>query len=201
MTRAVTPGPQRRSRGGALLLLSVLLIGSAALRLAITAGPAISRGIAEHAGETMDTPEATDIVRGTDPDFQHLLEIFQEREAALRSREALVEDRMKALDVADAAIERKMAALLAAEEALSETVAMADGAAEKDLARLTTLYEKMKPKDAAVLFEEMDPRFAAGFLGRMNPEAAAGIMAGLSPPVAYTVSVVLAGRNANVPTE
>jgi flagellar motility protein MotE (MotC chaperone) len=35
----------------------------------------------------------------------------------------------------------------------------------------------------------------------MRPDAAAGIMAGLQPQTAYTISVVLAGRNAKVPTE
>ena len=108
---------------------------------------------------------------------------------------------MRALEIADAAIEAKLAALVAAEERLSTTLAMAEGASEGDLAQLTSLYEKMKPKDAAALFEELDPQFAAGFLSRMRPEIAAGVMAGLSPKAAYTISVVLAGRNAMVPKE
>ncbi|MEZ5673973.1 MAG: hypothetical protein R3D81_01625 [Thalassovita sp.] len=80
-------------------------------------------------------------------------------------------------------------------------MAVADQAAERDIGTLVAVYENMKPKDAAPLFEEMDPNFAAGFLSRMKPEAAAGIMAGLSPNVAYTISVVLAGRNAEAPKE
>ena len=59
----------------------------------------------------------------------------------------------------------------------------------------------MKPKSAAALFEEMNATFAAGFLARMRPEAAAGIMASLSPGAAHRFSVVLAGRNADVPTD
>ena len=89
----------------------------------------------------------------------------------------------------------------AAEAKLASTLALADNAAENDLARMTSVYENMKPKEAAALFEEMSPDFAAGFLGRMRPDAAAAIMAGLSAPTAYTVSVVLAGRNASAPTE
>ena len=58
-----------------------------------------------------------------------------------------------------------------------------------------------KPKDAAALFETMDPSFAAGFLSRMPADAAAGVLAGLSPEAAYTISVVMAGRNANAPQE
>ena len=33
---------------------------------------------------------------------------------------------------------------------------MADQAAEKDIARMTTVYENMKPADAAKIFERMD---------------------------------------------
>ena len=54
---------------------------------------------------------------------------------------------------------------------------------------------------AAALFQLMEPSFAAGFLGRMRADAAAAILAGLEPDLAYSISVVLAGRNANVPRE
>ena len=91
--------------------------------------------------------------------------------------------------------------MIAAEEALAATIAMADEAAATDLDQLTNVYENMKPKEAAALFEEMPPEFAAGFLGMMRPDAAALIMTQLEPEVAYSFSVVLAGRNANVPTE
>ena len=71
----------------------------------------------------------------------------------------------------------------------------------KDVAQLTAVYAAMKPKEAAAVFEEMDPAFAAGFLGRMKPDAAAQIVAGLSPGKAYSISVILAGRNVGTPTE
>ena len=45
----------------------------------------------------------------------------------------------------------------------------------------------------------MEPDFAAGFLGRMRPDAAAAVMAGLTPETAYSISVILAGRNATAP--
>ena len=82
------------------------------------------------------------------------------------------------------------------EDELKATLALADGAAEADIERLTAVYQAMKPKDAAALFETMAPEFAAGFLGRMPPEAAAAILSGMSPEAAYGVSVIVAGRNA-----
>ena len=59
----------------------------------------------------------------------------------------------------------------------------------------------MNAKEASVLFEAMAPEFAAGFLGRMRADAAAAVMAGLEPETAYAISVLLAGRNAAVPSD
>jgi flagellar motility protein MotE (MotC chaperone) len=47
----------------------------------------------------------------------------------------------------------------------------------------------------------MAPDFAAGFIGRMQPAAAAAILAGMEAEQAYAISVLLAARNARVPTE
>lgn len=193
-----------RSRSSALFMLSFLLIGSALVRLGMEAGPAIAREVSNIQNEK-DAPEhAGQMSKEGMPssaELQAMLAAFREREAALEAREAEIEDRMKALGIADEAIDRKLAALELAEEELRTTLALADGATEADVDRLTTVYEQMKPKESSALFEEMDPNFAAGFLARMRPEAAAGIMAGLSPEAAYTISVVMAGRNSGVPKE
>ena len=86
-----------------------------------------------------------------------------------------------------------------AEQKLAATVAIADQAADKDVTRLVSVYEAMKPKDAARLFAEMDPEFAAGFLAKMRPEAAGAVLAGLDPAKAYAITAHLAGRNALAP--
>jgi len=130
-----------------------------------------------------------------------MLTAFSEREERIASREVALKDRMHALQIADEAVTRKLTELSEAEEQLRATIALAETAAEDDLDRLTRVYENMKPKQAAALFEEMDPNFAAGFLARMRPESAAAVMAGLSPEAAHLFSVVLAGRNADVPRE
>jgi len=135
------------------------------------------------------------------PELADLLAAFKAREAALDEREANLEEKAATLEIANEEINRQMAALEAAEKSLKTTLAVADGAAEADVAKLTAVYETMKPEQAAALFSQMDPQFAAGFLGRMRPESAAAIMAGLEPNTAYTMSVILAGRNARAPKE
>lgn len=183
------------------MLIAGLLLGSAVLRVGIGAGQAVAT---ENPSATIEVPETVEAVEGDTekPDKEQLsamLQSFQNREERLAEREKQIDMRMKALSVADEQIERRLSSLQEAEDSLRELLALANTAAEDDLVRLTAVYENMKPKQAAPLFEEMEPAFAAGFLGRMRPDAAAGIMAGLSPQVAYSISVILAGRNADVP--
>lgn len=182
----------RRGRG-ALHVIACLLIASAVVRVAAQAGPARADG-------GLDPSDAA-VADGPSVETDALLAAFQAREARLVTRETQLRDRMQALRVAELEIEEKLQALRTAEESLSATISMADSASEMDLAQLTTVYENMKPKDAAALFEEMTPGFAAGFLGMMRPDAAAQIMTELMPETAYSFSVVLAGRNANAPTQ
>ncbi|KIC38783.1 hypothetical protein RA27_19755 [Ruegeria sp. ANG-R] len=190
--------PDRRARGGVLTVISLLMIGSAIIRVGLEAGPALARG----AEPAMAAPaDARGKTAADAADLQLLLTELLRREDELNRRENTIVDRERALDIAGQAIDSRLAMLQEAEETLRDTVAIAESAAENDLTQLTDVYESMKPKDAAALFETMDPVFAAGFLSRMPPDAAANVMAGLSPEVAYTISVVMAGRNANAPQE
>lgn len=191
--------PQRSGRSpiSSLVLISVLFLGSAALRMATQAGPAIAREVAGEAEPELAQPQER--AAPDKAELQRLLDLFRKRESALALRERELNDRKKALELSEVALDQKMAALKQAEESLRATLSQADGAAKQDIARLINVYENMKPKNSAKLFEEMDPEFAAGFLARMRPDAAAGIMAGLDPTTAYSISVVLAGRNAGVP--
>jgi len=190
----------RRAGRGALFVVAGLLFGSAMLRMGHDAGQAFARADGEIETVGLDSPpDIFQASQGTG--MQELLDAFQKREERIHKQENAIKDRMQILKLADQEIERKLAKLVQAEEDLRATIALADTAAEGDIARLTKVYENMKPKQAAALFEEMNAQFAAGFLGRMRPEAAAGIMAGLSPEAAHSFSVVLAGRNAEVPIE
>lgn len=124
-----------------------------------------------------------------------------EREASLNALEQTLMDREQVLRVAKIRIEDQLNVLEDAEKRLSNTLAIADNAAEKDLERLTSVYENMKPKQAAQIFETMEVSFAAGFLARMRPDAAAGILSSVDKTTAYAISVIMAGRNVAVPTQ
>jgi flagellar motility protein MotE (MotC chaperone) len=185
---------KRRSGRGALIGIGVLLAGSGLVRLTQSA---------EHANFTMATNqiEGVPLEDGCAPqvDKSKLLVALLERETALNERQEKIEVREQTMAMAETAIRAKMEELVQAEAELAKTMSIADRAADEDVARLVALYENMKPKQAAPLFEEMAPEFAAGFLARMRPDAAALILSGLDPTKAYSISVLMAGRNANAP--
>lgn len=185
---------------GSLMIIGFLLFGSAFIRVGLETGKAVAtenpflETTLRESGEATSQPQQENTET-----LSKMLIAFQEREAKIALQEEQIAIKKQALDIAEEEIQRRLDVLQDAENKLRSMLALADSAAEDDLTTLTSVYENMKPKDAAALFEEMEPAFAAGFLGRMRPDAAAGIMAGLSPQVAYSISVILAGRNANAP--
>lgn len=200
--RVATGGgkPRKRRRGGRKVLVAIaLMLGlSGLLRLGSGAGSAI----ASVASDIGADGQAAELAECTTPDdIAVVLASLDERETRVAARESELAARLQALSVAETQIQQNLVALEEAEGRLSATMARASTAAEEDLQRLTAVYENMKAKQAAPVFAAMDPKFAAGFLARMRPDAAAAIMAGLDPEAAYAISALLAGRNADAPTE
>jgi flagellar motility protein MotE (MotC chaperone) len=178
-----------RKGGTAPLVAVTALLGMSGLLRMGDAGSAI-------AFELSQAPEA--VAPGeSDPGIAAGLAALRERNDALDRREAALDERMRALEAAEETVSAQLASLREAEDRLRSLMALAQETAEADLVQLTAVYENMKPKEAALLFERMSPDFAAGFLGRMRPDAAAAIMSGLPPEFGYSISVLLAGRNAD----
>lgn len=126
-----------------------------------------------------------------------LAEILQ-REKLVAEREEEIKERYAQLSDYEQQVKQQIVALKEADENLRSTIAFAETAGETDLEMLTQVYENMKPKEAVELFEAMAPDFSAGFLSRMRPEIAAQILSGLTPEKAYSISAILAGKNANL---
>lgn len=188
--RSSTPTKRRRGQS-VLTVIAMMFLLSAIFRAGDGTQQAIAQGLADLA-EGVSPDQSCEVP----DDMTAVIKALSAREADVDNREAKLNQRMQILGNAEREIKSRLENLVQAEENLRATIALADTAAETDIARLVSVYEAMKPKDAAVLFEEMSPQFAAGFLGRMKPEAAAGVLAGLSPEAAYSLSVILAGRNA-----
>ena len=181
-----------------LLIVAALFVGSGAIRIGIGSGHAFALGNTTSDDKMM---ERESLACNLEKDPGGILKSILAREKAVGEAERKIAEQQKTFEFAKAEIRQNLVRLEAAEENLAATMSTVKNAAESDLARLTAVYENMKPKDASTLFSEMAPDFAAGFIARMRPEAAAKIMTGLDPATAYSISVIMAGRNANTPTE
>lgn len=175
-----------------LVLLSVLFFAAGMSRLGL--------GVAEVIAAEPDQESATapTSVPAT-PDPGDLLASLRAREERITQAEAALQERQDRLHAAEAELERQIETLIATEARLAATLRLTETAAEDDLQRLTTVFEHMKPAQAADLFSQMDTEFAAGFMARLRPEFAGEVMAGLEPTIAYAISAVLAGRHARTP--
>ena len=177
---------------GALTVIALILISSGLIRVS-GSGAAIAL---EHKDQMQGDEEQLAMVgdqeiKDLTPDLLNLLAETKEREARVLEREAELEARIQALELIEAAVADDLTRLEQAEAELLATMSQADKAAEDDIGQLTSVYENMKPDQAAALFQMMEPSFAAGFLARMRSDVAAAILAGLEPDVAYSISICL----------
>ncbi|SLN47158.1 hypothetical protein PAM7066_02071 [Palleronia marisminoris] len=182
---------------GVLPILAGLLMASGLLRLgdgpvAAAVSELVASRSAHAAASTATTPE---------DGIAELLAELDARQAELDERAAKLAVEGERIAEGKTALRSQLDGIEAAELELRELLQMADTAAEDDLSHLAQIYAAMKPAQAAALFQQMPPAFGAGFLGLMPPPASAAILAGMPPDAAYAISVMLAGRHADLPKE
>lgn len=190
-------GPRRlagSNRSSVTVVLVGLFVVSAAIRLVSGPLPALALEGTGSDFTAMSRYPERDFSAGADL-LEPLVSELEARKAEIMEREAALERREMEAALLSQEIAAQLADLEAAEERLQGILAIARTAAETDIAQLVSVYEAMKPKDTARIFSEMTPDFAAGFLARMQPEIAARVVSALEPEKAYSISVVLAGRN------
>lgn len=183
-----------KDRSSVTVVLIGLFVVSAAIRVISGPLPALALDVTGSDFEAILRYPERDFAAGAallDP----LVSEIEARRSDLVEREAALERREKEAESLSQEIAKQLAELEVAEERLEGILAIARTASETDVAQLVSVYEAMKPKDTARIFSEMTPDFAAGFLARMQPEIAARVVSALDPQKAYSISVVLAGRN------
>lgn len=135
-----------------------------------------------------------------DPAIEDLIADLSTREKRLDEQARQLDIRSRQVSEMEQELAVAISRLQESEEKLSQTIEVARDASSGDIERLVGIYTNMKPKDAAVIFEQMPPGFSAGFLTQMDPSVAAGIVSNMSPNSAFAVSVHVAGRNMDVPS-
>ena len=114
------------------------------------------------------------------------------RAKALDDREAL----LKATEQRIAAQAQQMQQMKAEYE---QAKTARDDAAEANLRRLVTVYESMKPEEAARIFETMEGAVLLDVVTRMSERRLAPILAQMSPARAQALTIAMANRRTIIP--
>jgi flagellar motility protein MotE (MotC chaperone) len=120
--------------------------------------------------------------------LERLLERRQELEAKARELEL----RETLLKAAEKNLEERLAALK------KDTGPNGQRKDEAEAARfkgLVTMYETMKPKEAAKIFDRLDIKVLIDVAGQINPRRMSEIMASMTPEVAERLTVEFASRS------
>ncbi|MEM7236869.1 MAG: hypothetical protein AAF317_04840 [Pseudomonadota bacterium] len=195
-------GTTARGRS-AMALIATCFLASALMR-AIDPSSAFAVEMSNLANTTYaktDGEPAPDRELLVKEDLSALLTALKERETQLEQEAARLAERQRIIEASEVKLRAKIKQLEDAEQRLSETLRIADRAADEDIARLVSAFESMDSKKAAPIVENMDIAFASGLISRMKGKAAADILGGLSAEKAYAISVYMVGQNARAPTE
>ena len=148
----MTESKKARSPRKILIFVVAMLLLSGSLRLG-SVGIAIASSPEDTEPSTEDGATLECV---TDAETQELMALLRERSDRVAEVEATQAQRQKDLVQAEAELLENLNKLEDAETRLSATIQRVDGASSDDVSRLTSVYESMKPKDAALLFEQMN---------------------------------------------
>ena len=164
--------------------------------------------VAEDPEKPMEDPEAAD----TDPDAeptettetepeakrvfsqaeQEVLESLLARREQLEAREREVQLREKLLEAAEKRVQERIAELKVIEEKIEASFGKQEEDRKAQLQNLVSMYENMKPKDAARIFDRLDMTVLIGVVQQMKTRKMAPILAKMDAAVAERLTVELA---------
>ena len=127
------------------------------------------------------------------PTERALLEKLAARREALKQRSDELELRERVLGEAERKLETGVTDLKKAAEK-NEAAPDRDEAARQGLKNIVTMYETMKPKDAARVFDRLGHEVLVPIVLAMNPRKMAEVLAVMQPDAAERLTVALANR-------
>ncbi len=130
------------------------------------------------------------------PAERALLERLGQRREQLDERQRELETRENLLKAADRKLETRINELKELESKPGGAASSPEAAAEQQQAQglknLVTMYETMKPKEAARVFDKLELAVLVPVVNAMNPRKMAEILAAMSPEAASKLTVELA---------
>ncbi|WCS28114.1 hypothetical protein LOK46_04355 [Methylobacterium sp. NMS14P] len=128
------------------------------------------------------------------PTERVLLEKLGARRDALRQKSDELELREKMLGEAERKLETGLGDLKKAEDKVDAAAKAKEEAEKQGLKNIVTMYEAMKPKDAARVFDRLGLDVLVPIVLAMNPRKMSEVLAVMQPETAERLTVALANR-------
>lgn len=146
-------------------------------------------------------PEAKPGAPTFDPDHpapsageRAVLESLNQRRQELEARARELDLRENLLAATEKRVQARLAEIKEAEARINATVHKKDEAEAARFKGLVSMYENMKPKDAAKIFDRLDMRVLIELSAQINPRRMSDILALMSPEVAERLTGEIAAR-------
>jgi flagellar motility protein MotE (MotC chaperone) len=123
-----------------------------------------------------------------------ILERLQQRRQELDARARELDIRENLIKAAEKRIEGQLAEMKETESRIKVETQQKDEAQAARFKGLVTMYENMKPRDAAKIFDRLEPTVLFEVASKIEPRHMADIMAQMSPDAAQHLTVELANQ-------
>lgn len=123
-----------------------------------------------------------------------LTERLGERREELQQRSREMEIREKLIQEQERKLDDRFGQMKAAEDAQKEAAAARAASEAAGLKSLVTMYESMKPKEAARVFDRLPLEILVSVVTQMNSRKMSEVLAAMSPDSAEKLTVALARR-------
>jgi flagellar motility protein MotE (MotC chaperone) len=123
-----------------------------------------------------------------------ILERLQERRQELDARARELDIRESLIQAAEKRMEGQLAELKETEQHIKDATQQRDDADAARFKSLVTMYENMKPRDAAKIFDRLDIGVLIEIASKIKPQVMSDILAQMSPDIAQRLTVELASK-------
>jgi flagellar motility protein MotE (MotC chaperone) len=165
--------------------------GSGGNTTTAAASPAQAKPAIPPGGGTLIPTEGTAMPSGAE---RAILERLQERREELDTRARELDIRESLIQGAEKRMDAKLDELKQIEDRIKVETQQKNDAEAASLKGLVTMYENMKPRDAAKIFNGLDSNVLIEVAAAINPRQMADILAQMSPDVAQHLTVELADK-------
>lgn len=121
-----------------------------------------------------------------------VLESLGRRRRNLEAQESQLDLREKLLQATEERIQKRVDELKALEQQIEDVAEAKQEKEDTELAALVTMYENMKPKDAARIFDRLDIRVLLKVVRKMKPRKMADILGKMDPAAAENLTIAIA---------